>query len=345
MFHAVAHLFTYKLFVFLSLCGLTISSLAQNIPPKPEPARFVNDLTQTLSTAEAQTLETKLKAYNDSTSTQIVILFINQLDGQDVNTLANQIARNWGIGQKDKNNGILILIAKNDRKIRLELGYGIEDKITDLDANYVIKQFLTPNFREGAYFRGLDWATDELFKYLQGEYQNDRPHNRVDISQQVKAFWELNYKLLGAFLIISPLWVPLLYIIFLIFLGSRIMRTRWAWLVGCGLFFALHAYMIHSFKIWADTTTLIIVGGLDTTLGIILGYIFQQMALSDNSSSTYSSESSSSSSSTIYSSSSYSDSSSSYSDSSSSYSDSSSSYSDSSFGGGDFGGGGSSGDW
>jgi uncharacterized protein len=316
--------FFYNLLIF--------NILAQDIYPKPSPAKFVNDFSQTLNKSEIDSLEAKLKAYSDSTSTQIVVVFISGLGGHNLEAYANTLARTWGIGQKGQDNGILILIVKNDRKIRLELGYGIEDKITDLDANYLIDKYLRPNFRIEQYAKGLDLATEEIFKYLAGQYKNNNPRTSIEIQASVKRFWFINERLGIGLLVAGVFVIPIFYLLSFLIFGTKLLRTPFAYLIGCLPYFIIHGSMLYAFGIltlWHNTVWVILI---DIGLGILTGFIYQEMARSE-SSKTYESGSSSGA---------YSNS---YSDSSSSYSDSSSSYSDSSFGGGDFGGGGASGDW
>ena len=115
-----------KQFLFSILLLLSISLNAQIdkvIPPRPVPARLVNDFTNTLSPGQQNELEQKLVAYDDSTSNQIAVVIINSLqDYQDypLEEFSLGILRKWGVGNKKNNNGIVILVAKNDRKVRIE---------------------------------------------------------------------------------------------------------------------------------------------------------------------------------------------------------------------------------
>lgn len=150
---------------------LTTATIAQNIPPKPEPALFVTDLAKVLSVQEKESLEQKLSNYNDSTSTQIAIVFIDQLDGYDIEVYANKLARTWGIGQKGKDNGILLLASAKERKVRIELGYGIEPYISDLAAKKIIEHELVPAFKQETYAKGFEQATDTIIKALSGKFK------------------------------------------------------------------------------------------------------------------------------------------------------------------------------
>lgn len=152
--------------VFLNLSQI----LAQNLPPRPEPAQFVNDYADFLSEGERLYLENMLKTYSDSTSNQIVIVSIESLEGYPLETYSLELAQKWGIGQKETDNGILILLSKEERKIRIEVGYGLEDKIPDLFAQHVIDKEMTPKFKEGNFYGGLLDALKALKKALEGSF-------------------------------------------------------------------------------------------------------------------------------------------------------------------------------
>ena len=147
------------------------------------PPQLVNDFAGMLNSADKQSLESKLLDYNNSTSTQIYIVTIESLGNYAVEDYALKVGRSWSIGQKDKNNGILILISKEDRKIDIEVGYGLESYVTDYDSKRVIDELITPSFKQANYYAGLDAATDKLISLLQ-----DTPYaSETEASQTTKA--------------------------------------------------------------------------------------------------------------------------------------------------------------
>lgn len=156
--------------VILTITGWQIK--AQDIPPRPNPPRLVNDLAGVLLGNEAEMLESKLVAYNDSTSTQIAIVTIPTTGNYDIAEVALKILRGWGIGTKEKNNGILILVAVQDRAIRIETGTGMEGVVPDAIANRIIDQVIKPNFREQHYYQGLDEAVNKIIAAAAGEYKD-----------------------------------------------------------------------------------------------------------------------------------------------------------------------------
>lgn len=141
------------------------------IPDKPSPPRLVNDFANILTPEQKHTLENKLVAYNDSTSSQIAVVTINSLEGYDIAEYGLTLGREWGIGGKEFNNGIILLVAKDDRKVRIEVGPGLEGAIPDITAKAIIDNDITPNFKSGNYYRGLDKATDDIIKAAAGEYK------------------------------------------------------------------------------------------------------------------------------------------------------------------------------
>lgn len=164
----------------LMMAGLLAN--AQNIPPRPNPPTLVNDFAGVLLKNEDDALEQKLVAYYDSTSTQIAIVTLKSVGEYDISQVSLKILRDWGIGTKGKNNGILILVSVEDRKIRIETGYGMEGAVPDAIANDIINQAIKPNFREGRYYEGLNAAVDGIIKAAAGEYKADPRQSKPGIS-------------------------------------------------------------------------------------------------------------------------------------------------------------------
>lgn len=173
--NALKRLAGFSILIFLF--GIPLMQ-AKDIPAKPNPPHFVNDFAGMLSDDEEQNLESKLYAYFDSTSTQIAIVTEQSLDGDDIFDYCQRLAETWGIGEKGKNNGILIYIAVEDRKMRIHPGYGMEADITDALTSRIINDYMKPSFREKDYYAGLDQATTILIQAASGEYVNDRPRGR-----------------------------------------------------------------------------------------------------------------------------------------------------------------------
>jgi uncharacterized protein len=159
-------------FFFTAYCLLfTIKLNAQDIPAKPNPPRLVNDFVMKLSPSELQSLEQKLKGYSDTTSTQIAIVIVKTTGDSDPYDYAMKIAKDWGVGQKDKNNGLVLLWATETRKLRIVTGRGMEATITDAVSKRIINTILKPNFQAGQFYQGLDEATSEIMKRASGEFE------------------------------------------------------------------------------------------------------------------------------------------------------------------------------
>jgi len=150
---------------------MALSVVGQQFPEKPNPAKFVNDFATMLQVGENQYLESKLHHYRDTTSTQIVVVTIPSLDGYDIEGYANELARKWGIGEKGKDNGILILVAQNEHKVRIEVGYGLEARVPDAAAKEIIREIVKPNFKAGNYGQGIDQSIDRIMQLASGEYK------------------------------------------------------------------------------------------------------------------------------------------------------------------------------
>ncbi len=130
---------------------------------------FVNDFAGILSASEKSTLETRLSDYEKQTGNEISIVTVISLDGEIVDTYANKLFKEWGIGKKDKDNGLLILHAPNERKVWIEVGYGLEQYITDAKASSVYRNVLSPAFKRGDYIQGYTEALNVIIATLGGD--------------------------------------------------------------------------------------------------------------------------------------------------------------------------------
>ena len=159
-------------FFFTVYCLLFTAKLnAQDIPAKPNPPRLVNDFVMKLSPTELSSLEQKLRGYADSTSTQIAVVIVKTTGDSDPYDYAMKIAKDWGVGQKDKNNGLVLLWATETRKLRIVTGRGMEATITDAISKRIINTILKPYFQAGQFYQGLDEATSEIMRRASGEFE------------------------------------------------------------------------------------------------------------------------------------------------------------------------------
>ncbi|CAM4155318.1 TPM domain-containing protein [Zobellia nedashkovskayae] len=156
------------------LCCYNLVTAQYQIPDKPKEQTSVYDYINLLSAGQKQTLEQKLIHYSDSTSTQIVVAIISSTEGENINFLGAQWGDKWGIGQADDDNGILILLARDDRRIAINTGYGVESRLTDALSRRIIDQAIVPYFKQNDYYGGLNAGSDAIFQALNGEFKEDR---------------------------------------------------------------------------------------------------------------------------------------------------------------------------
>src|SRR5580704_18010309 len=144
---------------------------AQNIPAPPNPPRLVNDFAHVMTSDQIEQLESKLVAYDDSTSIQIAVITVPTTGDYAIEDYALKILRDWNVGNKKTNNGIVILASIQDHKIFIATGYGMEGSVPDITAKEIIDNEILPNFKQGNYYRGFDLATDAIIKAAAGEYK------------------------------------------------------------------------------------------------------------------------------------------------------------------------------
>ena len=166
-----------KILLLFSTILISSGTLAQDIPEPMVPFRLVNDFAGVFSSAENSTLEQKLLAYNDSTSTQIYVVTVDDLGGYATSDYAFRLGEKWQIGQKSKDNGAVILIKPKIGNSRgqafIATGYGLEARINDAYAGRIVRNDMIPYFIEDDYFGGVNAAVDAIIARLSGEYIAD----------------------------------------------------------------------------------------------------------------------------------------------------------------------------
>jgi uncharacterized protein len=166
------------LFVFTAI--ISFAQQAQNIrieqviKTPPNPPRLVNDYANILTADQQQALENKLVRFDDTTSNQVVVVIVPRLDGMDVADAAIELGRTWGVGAKKNNNGVVLLISAEDRKLNISPGYGLEKALPDLVCQQIIKTIIVPNFKGNDYYRGIDEGTNAIMQAAQGEFKIKR---------------------------------------------------------------------------------------------------------------------------------------------------------------------------
>ncbi len=178
-----------KLFRFIFFSAVFFNALFANaqgiekyIPPKPNPPRLVNDYLNLLSPSQAEALERKLVAYDDSTSNQIAVVTIGDIGDYDISDYAVALGRKWGVGGKEFDNGIVVVILvdkeRQKRKVWIAPGYGLEGAIPDITAKRISDNDIIPNFKANDIYRGLDEGTDDIIRAAKGEYTAPEGYNK-----------------------------------------------------------------------------------------------------------------------------------------------------------------------
>lgn len=185
---------------FAALVGfLPAMAHALDVPPVPTDVPIV-DQTSTLSEEQRQQLGAMIAAERQHSGNQIGVLMISSLQGQVLEDYSLQVARTWGIGEKSRDSGVLLLIVKNDRKIRIEVGYGLEGALTDIRSGQIIRQRMAPLFQQGKYFEGIQSGLTGII---------DAIHNETDpqLQNPPKQTAHFPWEAVFAGLFIVPTWL------------------------------------------------------------------------------------------------------------------------------------------
>lgn len=152
----------------LALFFLAGQAVALTIPDRP--AAHVNDYAGLLGAKDQSSLEADLRAFEKSESTQIVVAIFPSLDGESLEDVGIRLAEQWKIGQKDADNGVILLIFPADRKMRIEVGYGLEDRLTDAVSSSILRNEIAPHFKNGDYGQGVNAAVQSIKAAVRGAY-------------------------------------------------------------------------------------------------------------------------------------------------------------------------------
>lgn len=192
---------------------------------------YVTDKTGTLTSSQIQSLETKLSNFDKETSTQVVVWMIPSLEGESLEEKSYEIAEQNGIGQKGKNNGVLLFIAKDDRKLRIEVGYGLEGALTDALCSQIIRKEITPYFKQGKFYEGINAGVDAILKATKGEYTQDKKTSKDNESGTICCGLPIMFLVIGFFVFVFVI-MPILSRIFRWGRGGR--SNNWWWTGGSG---------------------------------------------------------------------------------------------------------------
>jgi uncharacterized protein len=180
--------------------ALVIHARALEVPPQPQGR--VSDYTSTLTGSQIKALERMLAAFEQETTNQIAVLIIPTLGGDSLEDYSIRLAEKWQIGQKGRDNGVILLVVMQERKIRFEVGYGLEGALPDSLAGDIIRQVIAPRFRQGKFFEGIQAGVKAIVAATKGEY---RAEGRSVRSKGDRSIVSLLWPLFIFFIFISAL--------------------------------------------------------------------------------------------------------------------------------------------
>jgi uncharacterized protein len=242
----------YATFAFVIL--LPFVAFAYTSPGKPQ--GFVSDFANIIDSSTEASLQNKLQALRDANTVEIAVVTISTLGDESIETFAVKLFEEWGIGKKGSDNGILLLVAPNEKEVRIEVGYGMEPIITDLLANNIVQKTIIPEFKKGDYSAGIAGGVDALVGII---------NNTVDPSE----FAGTNQSKFGALDNINPEFIFFLVFIF-ISVFSRILSKSKSWWAG-GLIGAGIGVVVSLFLDFVAVRVIVIV--MLTVLGLIFDFV------------------------------------------------------------------------
>lgn len=175
------------------LLGLSLLAGAADPVPLPALQQRVTDLTGTLQSGQQAELEGRLKALETATGAQVAILLLPSVQPESIEQFGIRLAEAWKLGRKGVDDGLIIIIAKGDRRMRLEVGYGLEGAIPDASAKRIVSEQMAPRFKQGDYFGGLSAAVDQVTHLLEAEGQGARPEasqSAAQVDTAGSAWWQ-----------------------------------------------------------------------------------------------------------------------------------------------------------
>ncbi|MGA1864981.1 MAG: TPM domain-containing protein [bacterium] len=185
-----------KIFLLISFILIIIFNTTDAKKPIPEVIGRINDFADMLTSYEEIELEKLLKENEKATSNQIVVVTIDTLGGDVLEDYSIRLAENWKIGQKEKDNGVILLISKQERKIRIEVGYGLEGALPDGLCGSIIRDEITPSFKKGNYFQGIKNGVNKIIKATKGEHTPQKTIH--DVSDSLLTWLAILCTLAGA---------------------------------------------------------------------------------------------------------------------------------------------------
>lgn len=234
----------------LALLLITLTVLPGSARTIPAFKGYVNDYADMISRPVEAKLDQTLKSFEHSDSTQVAVLTVDSLEGDPLEDFSIRVAEKWGVGQKGKDNGVLLLVAKKERKVRLEVGYGLEGVLTDLLAGRIIDDVITPRFKSGQFDQGFEAGVEAVIQATRGEFKADQRSSRRGGRREESPL--LSYLFFGG--------------LFISFLGKA--SRKWGMLAGAIILPVI--FLLASSLSWLMLLVLIPIGAL---VGLLLSFI------------------------------------------------------------------------
>ncbi len=211
-----------KLTIFLIFCVISFSVLAEGLEPIPALSGRVTDITATLSPEEIIFIEQILVGLDSSTTCELVVLIIPTTGSETIEEYSMRVAEEWKIGKKEQDNGVILLIAKEDREVRIEVGYGLEAILTDLSSMRVIDSYIVPDFKNGDFYGGIYSGVGQISGIVKGEINYEFDYlKEVNVEYEVEVEEEGHKSLMsrypgtGFLLMMFCFLIPILPLFFL----------------------------------------------------------------------------------------------------------------------------------
>jgi uncharacterized protein len=230
--------------------------------PIPPLSAHVTDLTQTLSASEKQALDEKLTDWEARTTNQLAVLMVPTTQPEPIEAYSIRVAEKWQIGRKGKDNGVLFLVAKNDKKMRIEVGYGLEGVLTDATSRRIIAESVAPLFREGQFAAGIDAGVDRIIATVaEGKPLPPRETSNVNVRPSSRHFD------FGTMLLILFIIVPIVGTVLRSIFGRLLGSTVGAGIVGTAAWFVAGSLLIGGIAAVVGFLVMIFAGAASTMAG------------------------------------------------------------------------------
>jgi uncharacterized protein len=236
--------------VFVLYTVLCLGSFASAKVTELNPVGFVNDYAEMLSEAERGALETKLVQFEKETGNEVVVVTVDTLENDVIENVAVELFEVWGVGKRNSDNGVLLLIAEEERVMRIEVGYGLEPVLTDAQSSWIIRDALAPAFKDGRYAEGVNAAVDIIMSASKREFNVPSDASSVNPVEDVTNM--------------GPFLIP-----FIAFWAWFLGRTKSFWLggvVGAGV-------GVIAGVLFQSLSTALWVGGILSVIGLIFDFV------------------------------------------------------------------------